>query len=753
MSFKRRISKFTAAGVALACTAAPAAAQTVAAQSTATELPPIVVEGATLQAKPIAQPVVKSKPKPQPVAAQEPEPAPAPTPKPKTVKPKTAAKAAPQATATEPPSAPQPASDATAASAIDAPDAQGSPSVSGIAAEKLGTAVTVVTGEQLRAQQVRNGGDALRALPGVAVSKSGGPGGLTQIRLRGAEGNHTVVMIDGIVANDTFNGEYDFADLSTDDIEHIEVLRGPQSGLYGSGAIGGVINIATRSGRGPLTVRAYGEAGSFGTTAGSVGISGGTDKVWGALTVSGRRTSGFDIAPFGIEDDGAALKTLNVRAGIQMFPGVTLDLTLRNTNKNGDRDAQAPFPEPDGIQVDDPARFRETGWLGAARLTWESLDGHLVQVARATRNTTDRTDKSEFFGTPSVTENSGVRETYSYAATYRLDTPSIVMAQHYFTGYVEHHSEQFTPRSDYGFGFAADGIERSRGLNAGALEYRGEFANRLFVQGTVRRDDSDVFGSYDTWRTAASLRLPEIGLRPHASYGTGIKLPTMFENFGSVPGSYYANPNLKAEESEGWDAGVELTLVPGVAVVDVTYFDTEATNKIRGFQNCIPGPPPFFGACTAVNDPGISTREGVEVEGRFVLGAGLRLGLAYTFTDARTPQGLQEIRRPQHSARGDLSYQFDGGRGLFNVSAHYVADNLDTNFGNFATVTLDPYWLVNVAASYRIAPGVEVFGRVENLLDANYQEVYGFETAGISAYAGVRFTYEEPSTRDWVKYK
>ncbi|NOT72767.1 MAG: TonB-dependent receptor [Hyphomicrobium sp.] len=251
-------------------------------------------------------------------------------------------------------------------------------------------------------------------------------------------------------------------------------------------------------------------------------------------------------------------------------------------------------------------------------------------------------------------------------------------------------------------------------------------------------------------RTAASLRLPEIGLRPHASYGTGIKLPTMFENFGSIPGSFYPNPNLKAEESKGWDAGIETTLVPGRAVVDVTYFDSEVTNKVKSFANCLP---PFFSVCTSVNDPGVSPRQGIEVEGRFALGYGLRLGLAYTYTNARTPQGLQEIRRPQHSARGDLGYVFDGGRGSVNLSAQYVADNTDTNFGNFSNVTLDPYWLVNVAAAYRVSPGVEVFGRVENLLDANYQEVYGFETAGIAAYAGVRFTYEEPSTKDWVKYK
>lgn len=128
---------------------------------------------------------------------------------------------------------------------------------------------------------------------------------------------------------------------------------------------------------------------------------------------------------------------------------------------------------------------------------------------------------------------------------------------------------------------------------------------------------------------------------------------------------------------------------------------------------------------------GDSPRNGIEVDGRFALGYGVSLGLAYTFTDAEDPSGRQEIRRAAHSARGDIGYAFDGGRGNLNLSAHYVADNLDTNFGDFSTVTLDPYWLVNVAASYKLQPGVEVFGRVENALDQRYEEVFGFDTAGV----------------------
>lgn len=741
-----------AALAASALASGSALAQDAALEVADVQLPAIVVEGATIEAKPAISKPRKVAPA---AAAEADEPAP-PAKKIRKASKPSAPKAKPQPAPVEAPSNAAEQADAAAAAAAQGPSTdttQTGSSVSGVRSDQLGTSVSVVTGEQLRAQQVRSGGEALRSLPGVEVSRTGGVGGLTQVRLRGAEGNHTLVLIDGVEANDTFNGEFDFADLSTDDIEQIEVLRGPQSGLYGSGAIGGVINIVTRGGRGPLTFRASGETGSFATYAGSAGVSGGNDHVWGALSVSERKTGGFNISPSGNEKDGAELKTFNIRAGAQILPGVALDLSLRHTSRDGERDDQVyepPFYISDGLQHDTSSTFSESTWLGSAKLTWDSLDGALTQVVKATRNETQRQD---FSYTATTTDNLGLREDYSYAATYRFETPALLFAHHAITGLAEHERESFTPNSDFGFGYAADGIERTRSLDAAAFEYRGDFSDRLFVQGTVRHDDSDQFGGFTTWRTAASLKLPEVFLRPHASYGTGIKLPTMFENFGSIPGSYYANPDLKPERSEGWDAGAEATLWPGRAFVDVTYFNTELTDKIKSFANCRAAPPPFFSECTAVNLSGVSPQQGIEVDSKFYLTDALRIGLAYTYLDAKDANGDQVIRRPKHSARGDITYAFDGGRGLVNLTAHYVADNLDTNFGDFSTVSLDPYWLVNVGASYKLQPGVEVFGRVENLLNQQYQEVYGFETAGVAAYAGMRFTYEEPTTADWVKYK
>jgi len=688
------------------------------------QLPPVVVQGATLAP-------TRAEPK-RVVVDDEPDTSPAPKRKPKNES------GALKPNATTGGAVGPPANDATVAddSGNTIAGAGGTGSAGngnetgdGLTIDRLGSSVSVVTGAELREKQVRHVGEALRSLPGVSVNRSGGATGLTQVRIRGAEGNHTLVLIDGIEANDTFNGEFDFADLSADDVESIEVIRGGYSSLYGSGAVGGVVNIITRGGKGPLTFQGRVEGGSFGTFDTHAKVSGGNDQVWGSVSIGRFKTQGFDISPAGIEDDAAGRTTFAIRGGARILDGMTLDYTLRRARKTGDRDTQAPFPDTSGVQVDDPATFVDTTWLGGIGLTWDTFDKAFTQVIRAKWNESKRTDTAPGF----TTDNLGERLTYSYAATYRFETPLIVQARHSVTGLVESESESFTPSSTF-----ADSIERTRDRLGFAAEYRGEFADRLDLTGTVRRDDNQVFEDFTTWRASASLRMPEIGLRPHASVGTSVKFPTLFEQFGFIPIFFNPNPNLTFEESFGWDAGVEFTLLRGRAVLDVTYFKADLENEIRGI-----GFP-----TTPINLDGKSERQGIEIAGRVALARGLRVGASYTYLDATDPNGQEEIRRPPHSGRVDVNYVFDQGRANLNAAAVYNGDMTDTNFGPFPsqTVTLGDYWLVSVAASYKVHPGVEFYGRVENALDSRYQEVFGFETAGLAAYAGLRLTYEDLAT-------
>jgi vitamin B12 transporter len=614
--------------------------------------------------------------------------------------------------------------------------------VGGAPVYTIGNAVSVVTGEELRSQQIRNGAEALRSLPGVAVGRSGGIGNFTQVRIRGAEGNQTLVLIDGIEANNVADGEFDFSNLSAEDIERIEVIRGPMSGLYGSNAVGGVVNIITRTGKGPPSVTVRTEAGSFGTRDVAARASGGSDRAHLAVSYHWRDTGGFNIAPIGDEDDGSRLGTLTVRGGAKLLPGVTLDFTVRHTDKRADRDGFGDIFDPAlngtlATAFDDLSTLRNRVLLAGANLRWDTHDGRLTQEFRANHNGTITEDSDRTFLPFATSTNTSNVAKYAYLATYRLDTPGL-WAKHALSGRVEKEDERFTPEGPF-----ADGQLRERGRVAYTGEWRGGFHDRLFLTAGFRHDDNDNFRDFTTWRTAASLVLREINARPHASAGTAVKLPTMFEQFGSDQ-FFRPNPNLSPEESFGWDAGVEFTFHNGRVIFDVTYFRANLTNKINGFFF-----DPVLGNFTAINLPGESTREGVEISARYKVTPSLTLGGAYTYLEARNPNGEREIRRPPHAARADVAYTFHGGRGTATLAAIYNGRTEDDAFvlpffSPTLRAPLDAYWLINATANYKVHQGVEVFGRVENLLDQHYQEAFGFEAAPIAAYAGVKLTFGGP---------
>jgi vitamin B12 transporter len=636
----------------------------------------------------------------------------------------------------------------------------------GIEADKLGSAVSVLTGAELKARQIRNAAEALRSLPGVEVNKTGGLVGLAQVRIRGADAHHTLVVVDGIVANSGTDGEFDFGDLLAEDIDRIEVIRGPQSALYGSGAMGGVINIVTRGGRGPLTVTTRVEAGSHGTVDAAARVSGGTDRAWGSITVHRQKTDGFNVSPDASlgETDAGRITSLSANGGVRLLPGVELSFTARDSTRTINRDDQTsatPASNRNGLIVSSDSLSVQDAhvMLLGAQLRWDMLGGALTHIFRANHNTTERNDLSladyGFGITPSRFSNESLVDTLAYQSTYRFATPMLFAARHSLTGLVEHEHQAFTRGPDLG-----DGLKHERGRTSYAGEWHGELFDRLDLVAGVRHDDSDKLPDYTTWRSSASLRLPELAVRPHASVGTAIKLPSQFEQFGAAA-NFVANPGLQAEKSFGWDAGVEFTVIKNRATVDVTYFKTDLSEKITnqfaafGFPfACNPGD--FF-CSRSINLAGVSRRQGIEVAGRVIVAPGLSVGLAYTWLDAVDGSGLEEARRPPHAARGDLTYAFDNNRGKVTLAAAYNGEMQDIAlaWGTFAAVrtTLDDYWLVNATASYKLTPGMEVYGRVENALDSRYEEVFGFNTAGIAAYAGVRFTFEDPNTASWAKYR
>lgn len=621
-------------------------------------------------------------------------------------------------------------SGAIAQTVLQLPDVVVSASLLETPAQQVGSAVTVIDAEHLKNRQVRTVGDALRGVPGVTFSRSGGPGTTSQIRIRGAEANHTLVLIDGVEANDpTYGSSFDFADLPITEIERIEVLRGPQSALWGSDAIGGVINIITRRGEGKLSGYGQIEGGSFNTWNASAGLSGGSDRGDFAIGVSRQDTDGTSVAPHGTEDDGYENTTLNLRGGLEPFNGFSLDASVRYTDAQSQFDPQtyADPTSPDYGRVVDGDELRESEALyGRVAASLDLFDGFWQQRLGASLTDTE----NQFF-------TEGVQSTRYDGRKKRLDYRSSFIwgsdtADHDLTFALERESEDYRQRGDSP---TSPANQDQSITNTGVVaEYRLGLHERLFLTGAVRHDDNDRFADATTWRATAAYLFPDSGVRLHGSYGTGVTNPSFIELFGFFPDSFIGNPNLKPEKARGWDFGVEFPLFDDRLTMDVTVFHTVLEDEIIATFDSTT----FLSS--VANGEGESERRGVEISATAELGAGWDLSGSYTYTDAEAPDGQRERRRPQHAVSANLGYAFQTMPARLDLSVVRNSDVKDDDFSTFpaSTVTLDGYTLVTLAGRYQVSEQIDVFARVENLLDEDYQDVYDYAQPGRAFYLGVR---------------
>jgi vitamin B12 transporter len=604
--------------------------------------------------------------------------------------------------------------------------------------EESGSSVTIFTEEDIARRQTPIATDIIRSAPGLAVSRAGNIGQVTQIRTRGAEGNHTLVLIDGVEANDPFNSaEFNFANLMTSDIEHIEVLRGPQSALYGSEALGGVISIVTKSGDEGWTINGSGEAGSFQTRNGSLGISGGEEKWHAALNAQTFSTHGTNISRFGDEEDGFDNSSVNLRGSVTPLENIRLGANLRYNVANTQSDPQdfAFPPNPtDGLVVDGDQERKSQFFYGGAWGQVSLFDDkwtHKVsgQLLRArNKNLTSNI----FTGRDRSAKNS-----FAYQSDLAFDLSEVAQSSHGLSFLVEREIIDFLARGP--LTTSPENQDRTTGQTGIAGEYRLALWDRLFLSASARHDNNDIFADVTTYRVTGSLRLPESGTRIHGSHGTGVANPNLFELYGFFPGSFVGNPVLKPESSKGFDIGVEQSLLDSRIVADVTYFKAGLQDEIV----TVFGGPPLFLA-TARNLTGRSTREGVEISVMLKPLDQLQLTGSYTYLQAEEPGGLEEIRRPRHTANVNVNLTALNDKANFNLDIFYNGRQQDSEFSSLTPATratLDAYTLVNLAASYEICKGVRLTARGENLLNQHYEEIYSYRSSGIAAYAGVSFEF------------
>lgn len=588
---------------------------------------------------------------------------------------------------------------------------------------QLGAAVTVIDRNEIERREARNIGELLRSVPGFAVSHTGVVGSQTQIRVRGAEANHILVLIDGIRATDPATGdEFRWEYLSTASIERVEVVRGAQSALWGSDALAGVVNIITRPSQTASSLQGYAESGSFSTlNAGFDGsFSGNGWSVGGG--VEHLSTDGQNVSRSGSEDDESDLTTANVNVRFDATEAVQLFGSLRAV------DAYSQFDPVDfvftGLPADGDVATETTNLYGNVGIR---IDGdrvnHSVQLDYFDSDNDNLTDGVVGSSTSSD------RTTLGYQATLSLGINRLVLA-------AEHEQTNFRQRGSFPFGDPNQDQEMD--TTSAIVEYQGLSHERFSWIASARFDSNSDFDDAVNGRLSAAYALSgDTTLR--ASAGTGRKNPTFTERYGFFPGQFVGNPDLKPERSASYDVGLDHTFAEGAASLQLSLFKQDLEDEINGF---VFDPDTFLS--TAENMSGTSKRDGVEVAMNWRVSSDVDLGMHYTYTDSRDEQAA-EIRRPKHSGGISASVAGFEERLRTTLTADYGGSRDDIFFPPFPDpseiVTLDSYWLVDLAVQYRLSDSMRLFAKGTNLLDEDYEQVYGYQTLGRAGYLGVRINF------------
>lgn len=614
------------------------------------------------------------------------------------------------------------AAEAAGQAARTAPEVVVSASRIPLPPEEIGSAASAIGGRELEAGRVRFVADALRRIPGVAVSRGGPPGSVTQIRIRGAEANHTLLRIDGIEVGDPATGAPDFAHLLAPGIDRVTVLRGPQSALWGSHALAGAIDVRTRRGAGPAAVEGFVEGGAFAHAAAGFRLGAGDERRDYALSVTGLRTDGVNAARAGGERDGYRNLSASFVGGVRGGEALEIDAALRLTRFGSEYDA------PDfasGLLVDADRETFGQDLQGRVGATFPLLDGLVEQKFEAAFSDSERENSAD---RARVSRSAGDQLTLGAQSHLAFGTPGWAGAEHALTAAWE---RERTRAEAAGFTAFDETIVEDSLIG----EYRLGLDDRVFLSGAARHDDNDLFADATTWRTTAAVLVPDPGLRLHASYGTGVTGPSFWEMFGSDP-DFQGNPALRPERSRGWDFGVELPLFDGRGSVDATWFRATLEDEI--VQSFVQRGGVFVG--TLGNAAGRSARRGIEVsaEGRPAPGLSVRGG--YSWTHSEDGASVREIRRPRHLASLGGAYEFLDGRAAVELGVDWNGGQTDTRFSSAGaeTVKLAPYTLVRVAGSWRLSDRLELYGRIENALDQEYEEVFSYRSPGIGIWFGLR---------------
>jgi vitamin B12 transporter len=584
---------------------------------------------------------------------------------------------------------------------------------------RVAGSVTVIGPEEIARRQLRTLGQALAGVPGVRLVPLGGAGQQTSAFIRGASSGHTLVLIDGVRANDPSSptGAFDFAGVSLDNVERIEVVRGPLSTLYGSDAIGGVVQIVSRRAGAGARAAARVEGGSDDAGRLTLEGSGASAAFDASLSASLYRTSGDSVTPARLRAGASAERdayrdgTLAARLGLAAADHLDLAFTGRWSETETELDP--------GAGEDPDARIEQRqGFLrGEARAEllggrWESL----LAVDHARYDRRNRNDPRDAFDTRERAHYRGER------TAVRWQNDLLLARDHVLTAGAEAQRERADNRTAADLGGFPLSTRTDAEAGTRALFLQDALDIGATTQGTlgVRLDDHEDFGAEATWRVAAAHTFEALGTRLSATVGTGFKAPTLDQLYGVTAsgfGVFRGNPDLEPERSRGWEAGFEQPAAGGRASLGATYFASRVEDLIA----------------LALLPNGDSTLEnrdqarlsGVEVNLGLRPTGALALSLGYTYTDARDQDQERLLRRPRHQLVVTADWEISDRAGL-SVQGRYVDDWEDLDRVRFERVRPPGYGVVDLAVRFALSPRVTLLGRVENLLDQGYEPASGF---------------------------
>ena len=570
----------------------------------------------------------------------------------------------------------------------------------GIPLEQMTGNTTILDEAAIKAMQVPTVLDVLRQVEGLDVVRSGGPGGQTSFFLRGGNSNQVLVVIDGVQVNNPTTGAFDPSNLTVDNIERIEILRGSQSPLYGSEASAGVINIITKRGRDGAHDFITLEGGSYRTWRGVLDHSS-RGPVWDeTLSLSRWVTGGFskaDQPPGNTEDDGYANTTFAARVGRGIGVGGRMDLAVRLTDGTAEFDDNFAASPPFSVQ-DSDAKQRDKAAVTSLTITsplttwWD----HRIIIGWSR----DHLTSDGAFGSDLDAQNRQAE----WQHTLTIGPENMLTL-----GY------------EYQNGLATGSTLDEHRIITNALYFQDQLAllEPLFFTVGGRSDDNNRFGRHNTYKVGTSLSLSQGRSRLFANYGTGFRGPTLNDLY--FPG--FSNPSLQPETSQGYEVGLSHDLVPKTVKLGVTFFRT-------GYEDLIIAQAPTF-TPTNVNT---ALAKGVEASTEWTLPYKTIFQANYTYTGTVNGSTNDQLaRRPRNKANLTLAFHPDPQSDV-RIDYRYVGERLDSDFTG---ITLPAYAVVNLATSEQLTPDIRLFARAENLFDRTYEEAAGYGTAGRSFYGGL----------------